>query len=93
MLLLDAVDTGALLGFRRLADQLEDLLEGGGVLPGLFAMRLESSAELLVGCLLSELRKLLVERLLDVQQIAELVQEQLARIIHLGRVWHVAFLG
>ena len=53
------------------------------MLLGLRAMRLERLAQLLVGRLLGELRQLLVERLLGVQQIAELVQKQLSRIVHL----------
>jgi hypothetical protein len=88
VLLLDPVDAWALLGLRGLADQLEDLLEVGGVLLGLFAVRFEGVAELLVACLLRELRQLLVERLLGVEHVAELVQEQLAGVGHVGGVRH-----
>jgi hypothetical protein len=85
VLLDDAVDGRALLRFGLLADDLEHVLEVVDVLLGLLEMRLEALLQLRVARLLGELRQRLDEHVLRVKQVAEFVQEQLARVIHLGR--------
>ena len=57
----------------------------------LFKMLAETLRELVIRCFLLELRESLHERLLGVQDVAELVQKQLARIAHL-RACHVHLL-
>ena len=84
VLLLDPVDAGALLGLGLLAERLEGLLDVRDVLPGLVQVVAERLRELLVGRLLLQLRKRLHQRLLGVEDVAELVQEQLARLGHLS---------
>ena len=54
------------------------------MLTRLLEMLAEALRELVVGSLLLELGEGLHQRLLGVQNVAKLVQEQLARIIHLS---------
>ena len=80
MLLREALEGEADLGLRVLAEELEDLLDVLDVVLGLVEMILERRAELVVLDLRDELRERLgCELPLDVEDVAELVDEQLAR--------------
>jgi hypothetical protein len=84
VLLLDPLDSGALLRCRLQTELLERLLHVFHVLPGLVEMALEAEGELLVRSFLLQLRQGLHESALGVEHVAELVEEQLARLVHLG---------
>jgi hypothetical protein len=65
---------------RLLAQELEDLLDVGDVLSRFLQVALEAGRELLVVDLLDQLRKGLAGELaLDVEDVAQLVEEQLPR--------------
>src|SRR3954466_5732448 len=85
VLLRDALDSRALLGLGLLTDAPEDLLEVGSVLLRLLEMCLEALLQPGVAGFRGELRQGLDEGLLREQEIPQLMQEQLARVIHLGR--------
>ena len=93
MLLLDSLDAWALFGLRLLTQGLECLLHVLYVLACLFEMVSESLGEFLVGSLLLKLGKSLHQSPLGVQNVAELVQEQFARIIHLCSTHHFSSYG
>jgi hypothetical protein len=77
--LLQSLEADALLGRGFLVDQLEDFLDVGDVLPRLLEVALEAGLELLVVDLLDQLREGLVCELpLDVEDVAELVNEEVS---------------
>src|SRR5262249_38925911 len=81
MLLHEALEAEARLDLRLLAEQLEDLFDVRDVAPGLTQVRLESVLQLTVLNLADQLRQSLVDELpLDVEDVAELVQEELPRV-------------
>jgi hypothetical protein len=84
VLLLEALEADALLDLGLLAEQLENRLHVGDVLPGLLEMALEPGLELLIGDLADQLRERLVcQRALDVEDVAEFVEEEVARCCEL----------
>jgi hypothetical protein len=85
VLLLEALEADALLGVRRLAELLEHLLDILEMPLCLLEVLLERTPELLVRDLGDELRQHLGrEGALDVHDVAELVQEQVAGCRDLG---------
>jgi len=81
---LDAVDRRTLFRRRLLAELRERLLDILDVLLRFLEVGLEAGAELVVAGLVGQLRQRLHEHVLGVQQIAELVEEQVTGIGHLG---------
>ena len=85
MLSFEPLEADAPFGLGFFAEQLEDPLDVVDVRPGLLEMALEAAPELLVGDLVDQLReRLLGEGPLDLENVAELVQEQVARCRDLG---------
>ncbi len=91
MFLLDPLDARALLGLRRLTQRLESLLEVLHVLTRLLEMLAKPLRKLLVSSLLLELGERLHKRLLGIQNVSELVQEQLARVAHRAGAHWISF--
>ena len=80
VLLLEPFEADALLDLRLLAEQLEDFLDVGDVLPALLEVRLEAASEVLVFDFVDQLgERLLGKRALDVQDVAELVSRNRSR--------------
>ena len=88
MLGLQALEAEAFLGMRRLVELLEHLHEVLDVALGLPEVLLERVPKLVVRDLADQFRQHLVGELpLDVEDVAELVEEQLARRGDLAHPW------
>src|SRR4051812_46648508 len=84
VLLLDPIHARARFGFRTLSHELENLPDVLDLLLGLCKVVLEALPQLGIVCLACELRERLDQQLLDVVDVSQLVNEELAGFGHRG---------